>query len=349
MHPMKLPPNQQLIKTSRWPVVGEKEPRLDTSPWRLSIVGLVDRPQDLALEELRQFPVTELAVDVHCVTRWSRLGMRFRGVPLQHLLEAAHVLPAAQFVSFVARSDRAHSTSLPLEYLRQQNPLVTWEAEGMPLSTEHGGPLRMVVPGKYFYKSLKWLETIEVLPQDRLGYWEAETGYHNGADPWKEERYVAPSLTKRDAAKLLAARDFEGRDLRGIRADNLVLAGLNARNAKLRDASFQKTILNGGDFAEANLSNAHLEDADLRGTSFRGSDLEGANFAGADLRGCDFRGASLFGASFVTIDGDGTLREAAVFDHATRIEASAVNALTDEQREFVLRSLSACGGDVSPG
>eukprot|EP00959_Pyramimonas_sp_CCMP1952_P333424 6981712-Pyramimonas_sp.AAC.1 len=132
-------------------------------------------------------PRQDYVVDIHCVTRWSKIGARFSGIPLHDLLEEAGVTEDACYVSFVARSERNHSTSLPLRTLIDLQAIVAFEYEGEPLEEVHGGPVRVVVPGKYFYKSVKWLERIDVLTFDKLGYWEGDAGYHNNADPWTEE------------------------------------------------------------------------------------------------------------------------------------------------------------------
>jgi DMSO/TMAO reductase YedYZ molybdopterin-dependent catalytic subunit len=335
-----LPPGQQLVAPGKWPFVGERQARADNSPWSLTIAGAVSRPRAYSLGDLRALPQVERAIDIHCVTRWSKLGARFSGVPLADLLEAAGPDPAARFVSFVARSERAHSTSLPRDEALSLNTLVALDYEGAPLPPEHGGPVRTIVPGRYFYKSLKWLERIELLPEDRLGYWEATAGYHNTADPWREQRYIAPSLTKQQAAALIAARDFSGRDLLSINAAGHDLAGLVARGALLRNADFRRCNLRRACFDGANLTNAHLEAADLREATFRGADLEGVNFAAADLRGADLSGASLFGATFVEErDGQPMAETAAQFDPRTRLEAEQLEALTPVQFAFVSRAL----------
>src|SRR5205085_4547294 len=138
-----------------------------------------------------------------------------------------------------ARSERGHSTSLPLADALALDTLVALTHEGAPLEPIHGGPVRTVVPERYFYKSVKWLERIELLAEDRLGYWEAEAGYHNNADPWLEQRYMAPNLDRLLVSSLLAARDFSNLDLRSIHAAGMDLRGLNARNSLLRDANLR--------------------------------------------------------------------------------------------------------------
>src|SRR5262245_40557525 len=203
----QLPPNQRLAAPGKWPVVGERQPA-DGGPWTVEISGLVARPATLSLGELSELPQAERLIDIHCVTRWSKLACRFGGVPLLALVDQAGPLSDAKFVSFAARSPRQHSTSLPWDVVRRLDPLVALHYEGQPLASEHGGPVRVVVPGLYFYKSLKWLARVELLAEDRLGYWEGQAGYHNEADPWREQRYMAPAISRAEALKLLKRRDF---------------------------------------------------------------------------------------------------------------------------------------------
>jgi DMSO/TMAO reductase YedYZ molybdopterin-dependent catalytic subunit len=341
-----LPPNQQLVRGQRWPLVGERAPRDDDSPWTITINGCVDKSRTTTLVELQTMLQVTRKIDLHCVTRWSKLQLEFTGVPLTELIGTAdspHWNAHAQYVSFVARSERNHSTSLPLDQVLQLDPLVALQAAGEPLTSEHGGPVRMVVPGKYFYKSVKWLERVEFLAEDRLGYWEAVAGYHNVADPWREERYMAATLSKQAAAKLIERRDFRARDLRSITAADRDLSDLQANGALLRDADFRRADLRRANFQTANLSNAHLQNTDLRDANFQDADLEGANLSGADLRGSDLRGASLFGASFCHFaDGgraDSGPINAAKFDANTHIDKASLDGLTADQRSFVQ---SAC-------
>jgi len=333
----KLPPHQQLAAPDRWPLVGEKAPdpqRVD-GPWCVAIRGLVERECVWTLEALRALPQVERVVDLHCVTRWSKLGVRFGGVPLKALLERCVPLKHARYLSFVARSARGHSTSLPLEVALEQDVLLALRYEGQPLPPEHGGPLRTVVPQRYFYKSLKWLEAIEVLREDRLGYWEREAGYHNAADPWKEQRYIVPHLDSTRYRKLLQKRDFSGQNLLGLDAQGRELSGLNAHKAQLRDAHFERANLEGARFEGANLSNAHFNGAHLCGATFVGADCEGADFRGADVRGADFTRASLFGVTFVDEAPDS---RAALVDATTRIDARSLTQLTPPQQTFILQA-----------
>jgi hypothetical protein len=277
-------------------------------------------------------PKIERTVDIHCVTRWSKLGARFRGVSLEDFLSRCEPVPEARYISFIAHSQRSHSTSLALSDVFQLGVFLALEYEGCPLPVDHGGPVRVITPNRYFYKSLKWLCGIELLTEDHLGYWEREAGYHNRANPWREERYLAPMLDRREAARLIEARNFHNRDLRSIDAAGRDLEGLDARDALLRDADFRRSRLASARFDRANLSNAHLQEADLRNAVFRDADLEGADLSGADLRGADLRGASLFGATFVSETGPVLT---SILDETTRIERASLEKLTPYQQEFV--------------
>jgi DMSO/TMAO reductase YedYZ molybdopterin-dependent catalytic subunit len=336
----RLPPHQALAAVGKWPLVGERAPRQDDGPWRLSVGGLVGKAQDWSMEELRSvFVEQERVLDIHCVTRWSRLDVRFGGIALRDILAVVRPRAEARFVRFVARSAYGHHTSLPLEDALAFDVLVAFTHEGEPLSSEHGGPIRTVVPARYFYKSLKWLEHIELLAEDRLGTWEGESGYHNEADPWKEQRYITPSLDRKLLARLLAAKDFSDQEILSLQAAKMSLVGLQAQRAKLRNADFRGAMLEGACFAQANLSNAHLQGADLAGADFRGADVEGANFCGADLRGADLRGASLFGVSFAPESHEVESIASARIDGTTRIDEASIAQLTPTQQAFVQAAL----------
>lgn len=334
-----LPPSQQLVAAGKWPSVGERACLPIDGDWTISVEGCVARPRQLTLAELRVMPQVEQVIDIHCVTRWSKPAVPFSGVLLEALLAEAVPDAAARFVSFVAHSERGHSTSLPLADALTLGTLVALAAEHRPLEPAHGGPVRIVVPKRYFYKSLKWLARIELLDADRLGYWEAVAGYHNTGDPWREQRYMAPRLSRAEMRSVLAGRDFSGRDLRSLDARDRELSGLAARRALLRDADFRGAALEAACFDGANLSNAHFEHADLRHASFVGADVEGANFSGADLRGADFSGASLVGASFIGDESDdGT--SAACVDRSTRFDAAALDQLMPLQAAFLAGRLA---------
>ena len=339
--PVTLPPSQQLVAPGKWPVVGERGPMDLDGPWTVSCRGVVEHERTWSLEELQGLPQVTRSLDIHCVTRWSRLGVEFSGVPLSTLFDLCRPLPTARFVSFVAHSERGHATSLPLSVVRAADVLVAFEADGQPLTSEHGGPVRIVTPGRYFYKSLKWLARIEFLTDDRLGYWEANAGYHNSADPWQEQRFLAADLDLQTVRELMTTRDFSGRDLRGVVATGMDLRGLQATGAKLRDAHFEGAGLRDSCFDGANLSGAHLERADLRGATFCpdsngvAADLEGADFRGADLRGARFQGASLFGATFGPSDPGDSTSSPAVIDATTVIDRLALTSLESTPAQLI--------------
>ena len=299
-----LPPGQ--TATRKFPLVGEQSPSpeaLDLAGWRLEIAGLVDQPLSLSYPEVLALPQRELVADIHCVTSWSHLGMRLQGTPLADLLKLAGPGAGARFVRFEAYSPRRHDTSLPLELARADTWLVH-SRDGEPLPPEHGGPLRTVTPSRYFYKSLKWVHRIELLAEDRLGYWERESSYHNEADPWPgDQRFVSGSHTLaalkalREAASYVPYRGprkvVVGADLRGWEPRTRELGDLHLKNCDLR-----KARLEGADLRGANLSLSDLRGASLAGADLRGADLEGANLAGADLTGADLRDTFLSATKF---------------------------------------------------
>lgn len=335
--PDPLPPGQQLAAPGKWPAVGERAPSPLADWTGAQVFGLVARPTHWSFAELDQLPPAELITDVHCVTRWSKLAVHFRGVWLADLLAQAEPTPQAKFVSLVAHSTRSHSTSLPLDEALELGTLLALECNGQPLSVAMGGPLRVIVPGRYFYKSLKWLARVELLAEDRLGFWEGTAGYHNHADPWREERFVAPDVNRIELARRLATLDFQHADMQGLDLSGRDLPLFRASRALLRNADFRRARLADADFAEANLSNARFQFADLRHASFRGADLEGADFSGADVRGADFRGASLFGATFCQYAHwpPAGHHDVAILDATTQFSPEALEALSPVQADVV--------------
>lgn len=291
-----LPPDQ--IATRKWPVIGERQPlpeALDPATWSLTIDGAVHTPRTLTGADLTRWPQRPLTMDVHCVTRWSRRGVQFAGCPLAEVLADTQIHPEASTVRFVAWSQRQHDTSLPLAVALERCWLVT-HADGAPLTVAHGGPLRVVTPGRYFYKSLKWVRRIELQINGTLGYWERTDGYHDTADPWPgDQRYISGSLDADTLARFRAATDFTRWRRDTIRRAELPgwqpSAPLGA--IKLKGCDLRGAQLRGQDLACANLSLSDLRGADLRDATLRGADLEGAYFQGADLRGADLRGALL--------------------------------------------------------
>lgn len=336
----RLPPNQVLAAKGKWPLVGERQPRVDDSTWHIQVKGQVESPRNWSLSEFKDsFQIQDHVVDIHCVTRWSMLDATFSGIRLLDVLEFVRPKADANYVSFVARSERNHSTSLSLQDVHDLDPLIAFKHNEQPLASEHGGPVRMIVPGRYFYKSIKWLETIHLLSEDQLGYWEGESGYHNHADPWKEERYIASGLKRSEVQRLLRSKDLSSQTLLSLEAPHIQLPDLIAPQALLRNANFKQAHLPRANFQEANLSNAHFQNADLTDANFRNADVEGANFCGAILSGCDFRGASLFGATFCPEPGDAPEIKPAVLSETTQIPEESWEALSDSQRVFLGSSL----------
>lgn len=181
----RVPPGQYV--TEKWPVLHYGSvPKVDVAKWDFRVWGEVESPIRFIWDEFKLMPRKKVHTDVHCVTRWSRLDMDFEGVPIQHILELAQLKPTAHFV--LTHAEQGYTANLPLEVLDDEDVLLADIADGQPLTPEHGYPLRLVVPKRYFWKSAKWIRGLEFLPQDRLGFWE-RYGYNNNADPWKEERF----------------------------------------------------------------------------------------------------------------------------------------------------------------
>jgi DMSO/TMAO reductase YedYZ molybdopterin-dependent catalytic subunit len=181
----RVPPGQYV--TPKWPVLHYGSvPRTDLATWDFKVWGEVDNPFSFTWTEFKQMPRKSVHCDIHCVTRWSRLDMDFSGVPIQHILERAQLKPGARFV--LAHCEQGYTANLPLTVLDDEDVLLADEANGEPLEPEHGYPLRLVVPKRYFWKSAKWIRGLQFLSQDMLGFWE-RYGYNNNADPWKEERF----------------------------------------------------------------------------------------------------------------------------------------------------------------
>jgi DMSO/TMAO reductase YedYZ molybdopterin-dependent catalytic subunit len=183
--PARLPPGQYL--TDKWPVLhAGSVPSVDLATWDFKIWGQVDEPVTLTWDEVTALPATEITIDIHCVTRWSRFDTSFRGVHWRDLAELVRPKPTARFV--VAHAEQGFSANVPLAAIEDEHALLAWEADGEPLTAEHGWPLRLVVPSRYFWKSAKWLRELELRSTDQPGFWE-RYGYHNDADFRREERY----------------------------------------------------------------------------------------------------------------------------------------------------------------
>jgi DMSO/TMAO reductase YedYZ molybdopterin-dependent catalytic subunit len=299
-----LPPGQ--IETRRFPIVGERRPsdELANAPelWKLSVGGEVERPLEIDLESFLARPQEKIRFDIHCVTSWTRFDTEFTGVPLREILNDAGVTPAARFVSFTAYSDRDHHTSLPLDVVVENSWLVH-SVDGEPLESGHGGPVRVVTPGRYFYKSVKWIKRVDVLAEDRLGWWEENSSYHNVADPATgTQRFTSGSLRPEQLHRFLSADTYDkyrgrvllGLDLREWTPSNNDLGRLYLKNCDLRGIDLSGTDLRG-----CNLSLSDLRGADLVGADLSGSDVEGANFAGADLTDVNLSDSALSATRFV--------------------------------------------------
>ncbi|MBX2854919.1 MAG: molybdopterin-dependent oxidoreductase [Rhodobacteraceae bacterium] len=332
------PPNQNMIRRKEsWPVVGETEALMPDGAWTVRLDGCVGAARTLTLDDLAALPQTERLVDIHCVTRWSKLDCRFEGVRVMDLLTAAEPAQEAVSVRFVAHSARKHDTTLTLADIQRHDPLIALRYDGAPLPDEHGGPVRIVTPGKYFYKSCKWLGRIELLSEHRLGYWESVPGYHDGADPWREERYVTGSIPPDLRERMIAQRRFGGRDLLSCVFDGEELSGLDAKGATLRNTSFIGATLKDADFSETYLVNARFVRADLSGAKLNDSDIMGVDFSRADLRGVSFAGAKLFGASFY--DETAGPDSGARLDPDADLNEAQIDTLTDAQAGYVRRAL----------
>jgi len=181
--PSRLPPGQYVVED--FPVLSAgPTPQTPLDEWSFTIKGAVDTERTWSWEEFLALPSETFTVDIHCVTKWSKLGTTWTGVSVDELL--ADVETGAEYVS--AYSDGGYTTNLPLEDVTDGQAWVAYEFGGEPLEPEHGGPARLLVPHLYFWKSAKWVRGLALLDQDEPGFWET-LGYHNRGDPWKEQRY----------------------------------------------------------------------------------------------------------------------------------------------------------------
>lgn len=181
----RIPPGQSY--TERFPVLHYGPvPHIDLAKWDFKLFGLVDEPARFTWDEFMQLPQSNVTMDIHCVTRWSKLDTTWTGVLVRDLLKQVQLKPEAKFV--VAHAEYGFTANMPLEVFTDEQSILAHSFDGKPLEKDHGWPLRLVIPKKYFWKSAKWIRGVEFLSQDKLGFWE-RNGYNNNADPWKEERY----------------------------------------------------------------------------------------------------------------------------------------------------------------
>jgi DMSO/TMAO reductase YedYZ molybdopterin-dependent catalytic subunit len=181
----RLPPGQDLVKS--WPVLDlGVHPNVPAKDWTLQIGGKVVRPVSWGFDDLKAQPQAHSVSDIHCVTRWSRYDNNWDGVSLRQVMAAVEPLPEARFV--LIKSYDGYTTNLPVAALEDDDVLLVHAWEGKPLTREHGGPVRLVVPKLYFWKSAKWIRSLWFSDTDAKGFWESR-GYHNEGDPWQEQRY----------------------------------------------------------------------------------------------------------------------------------------------------------------
>jgi DMSO/TMAO reductase YedYZ molybdopterin-dependent catalytic subunit len=181
----RLPPGQRLVRD--WPVLDlGVEPNVTADKFRLDVDGLVENKLHLTLDGVMALPQTDSVSDMHCVTQWSRYDNRWRGVAARTLLDLVRPKPEARHVVF--HSHDGYTTNVRLDQFDQPDVFLVHLWEGKPITRQHGGPVRVLIPRLYLWKSAKWVRRIELTAQDRPGFWEVR-GYHNNADPWQEERY----------------------------------------------------------------------------------------------------------------------------------------------------------------
>lgn len=182
----RLPAGQH--RTRKWPVLhASSVPDVDTNTWKLTIAGLVEKPLALTLAQFRELPRIKVFADFHCVTTWSRLGNFWEGVSVRRLMLESGIKPLAKF-AVIGGYDNGWTTNVPLAALLDEDVLLADLHDGLPLDADHGGPVRLVVPKLFAWKSAKWVNRIELTEHNIPGYWE-QAGYHNVGDPWKKQRY----------------------------------------------------------------------------------------------------------------------------------------------------------------
>ncbi len=186
----RIPPGQKQVRD--FPVLDiGLEPEVSPSSWSLRLFGLVEEEREFSWKTFNELPQAGVTADFHCVTRWSQLDMDWKGVLARDLVTLARPRDEAKFVTLHSADE--YTTNLPLEALLDEDVILAHSVFGKPLPAEHGGPVRLVVPKRYAWKSAKWLTGIEFHEEDRPGFWEVR-GYHNEADPWKEERFSGGGL-----------------------------------------------------------------------------------------------------------------------------------------------------------
>ena len=183
----RVPPGQ--FVTEKFPVLHYGSvPAVELATWDFRVFGLVETPITLTWDQFRALPETTLTTDIHCVTRWSKLDTTWTGVLWRDFIEALGVKFSLDASHLMAHCENNFTTNLPLDVLDDPETMFAWEYEGQPLDAEHGWPLRLLVPKRYFWKSAKWIRGIEFMAGDRPGFWE-RNGYHMNGEYWREERF----------------------------------------------------------------------------------------------------------------------------------------------------------------
>jgi DMSO/TMAO reductase YedYZ molybdopterin-dependent catalytic subunit len=179
----RLPPGQYLVND--WPVLSAgPTPRIDLDKWSFTLEGEIDQPKIWTWREFTALPSETITKDIHCVTKWSKFDVEFKGVSLETLLEGVET--AAEHTTQISYG--GYTTNVPLDDLRGSQAWIIYQANGEPLAPEHGGPARMLIPHLYFWKSAKWIRALRLDKEDIPGFWETN-GYNNYGDPWREQRY----------------------------------------------------------------------------------------------------------------------------------------------------------------
>ncbi|MEW6271627.1 MAG: sulfite oxidase-like oxidoreductase [Thermodesulfobacteriota bacterium] len=203
----RVPPGQTL--TDKWPVLTYgATPRFDPATWTFRCFGLVERETTWTWQELLALPRVRVTSDIHCVTTWSRLDNAWEGVPLRAILDIVKPLPDAKYV--LQHADGGYTTNTTLADVLDDDVVLALKHDGRDLEPEHGGPMRMVIPKLYFWKSAKWLRALEFLAVNPPGFWE-QNGYHMNADPWREERYADQETHAMQRMRAEAARALRKR------------------------------------------------------------------------------------------------------------------------------------------
>ena len=181
----RVPPGQYL--ENRFPVLSaEPTPKLDIKDWDLSIIYNNETLAKISWDVFKNLPSTTINKDIHCVTRWTKFDMNWTGVKVSTLFEELDFKPPTEWTMIGAST--GYTTNVPLKDLVLENTIISYSYEDEPISPEHGGPVRLIVPHLYFWKSAKWIDKITFLDEDTPGFWE-NYGYHMYGDPWKEQRY----------------------------------------------------------------------------------------------------------------------------------------------------------------